>query len=86
MGSRRGTPVRYPPLRLLPLVVLGAGEPAEQQRQLLPGGAGVPDHATGEGCFVSELAAVQTESLELGPSSYIAAHGYVSGTVRTGRN
>jgi carbonic anhydrase/acetyltransferase-like protein (isoleucine patch superfamily) len=39
-----------------------------------------------ENCFISELAAVQTEHLHLGHDSYIAAHAYVTGTLRTGRN
>lgn len=63
-------------------------DPAEQQRQLdlqeeLRTRFGF---AVAEGCFVSELAAVQTDCLELGPDSYIAAHAYLSGEVRTGRN
>ena len=45
-----------------------------------------PSTTIGEHCFVSELAAVQTERLELGPTSYIAAHAYVTGSLRTGRN
>ena len=46
----------------------------------------VSDAEIGEHCFISELAAVQTERLVLGPDSYIAAHAYVTGQLRTGRN
>ncbi|GAA0293921.1 acyltransferase [Kineococcus aurantiacus] len=38
----------------------------------------------GEDCFVSPLAAVETEDLTLGDRSYVAAHAYVSGSVRLG--
>ena len=52
------------------------------QREL----AAVTDAVIGERCFLSTLAAVQTEHLELGPESYIAAYAYLTGTVRAGRN
>lgn len=54
----------------------------ELQREL----AAVTDAVIGERCFLSTLAAVQTDHLELGPESYIAAHAYLTGTVRAGRN
>lgn len=64
----------------------GSVEEHEQQlvlqRELSAGG----DAVIGERCFLSTLAAVQTEHLELGRESYIAAHAYVTGSVRTGRN
>jgi carbonic anhydrase/acetyltransferase-like protein (isoleucine patch superfamily) len=61
---------------------------AEQSRQLelqrdFSEGSG---SVIGERCFLSELAAVQTERLELGDESYIAAHAYLTGSVITGRN
>lgn len=45
-----------------------------------------PDHILGERTFISEFAAVQTDSLELGDRTYIAANAYVTGRVRTGRD
>ena len=39
-----------------------------------------------EDCFVSPHAALFTDSLSLGERSYIAAHAYVTGTVRIGSN
>lgn len=62
--------------------------PTEQQRQrdlqqeLSRGGHAV----LGERCFVSSLAAVQTEHLELGPDSWIAAHAYLTGSLTAGRD
>ncbi|MVA76621.1 acyltransferase [Auraticoccus sp. F435] len=53
------------------------------QRQLT---AGPPGYRFGPRCFVSRLASVQNEVLELGPSSYVAAGAYLSGSLRTGRN
>ncbi|MGJ0389829.1 acyltransferase [Microbacterium sp. CGR1] len=44
------------------------------------------DHVLGDRTFISELAAVQTDSLDLGDRTYIAANAYVTGTVRTGRD
>ncbi|PRY15300.1 acyltransferase [Kineococcus rhizosphaerae] len=38
----------------------------------------------GEDCFVSPLAAVETEDLTLGERTYVAANAYVSGSVRLG--
>ncbi|MCF4120721.1 acyltransferase [Antribacter sp. KLBMP9083] len=40
----------------------------------------------GEDCFVSELAAVQNDVLELGDRTYLAAHVYTSGELRAGRD
>ncbi|OWP21791.1 acetyltransferase [Microbacterium sp. AISO3] len=45
------------------------------------------DHADwsfGDECFISELAALDTESLALGDRSYIAAGAYLTGTLRIG--
>ncbi len=44
------------------------------------------DTATGERCYVAESAAVFPERLRLGDDSYVAAHAYVTGDVRTGSN
>ena len=41
---------------------------------------------TGERCYVAESAAVYPDRLRLGDDSYIAAHAYVTGDVRTGAN
>lgn len=43
-------------------------------------------YAIGERCFISELAAVDNDLLELGNASYIAAGAYLTGTLRTGRD
>ncbi|WP_125776593.1 acyltransferase [Antribacter gilvus] len=40
----------------------------------------------GESCFVSGLAAVQNDVLELGDRTYLAAHVYTSGELRAGRD
>lgn len=45
-----------------------------------------PGVTIGERCFVSELASVDNEVLRLGPSSYIAAGAYLTGTLRAGRD
>lgn len=45
-----------------------------------------PEITIGERCFVSEIAAVQMDRMELGHSSYIAGHAYVTGTLITGTN
>ncbi|KQQ67231.1 acyltransferase [Microbacterium sp. Leaf320] len=61
----------------------------QKQRQLALQHALVgarPDHVLGDRTFISELAAVQTDSLELGDRTYIAANAYVTGKVRTGRD
>ena len=61
----------------------------QKQRQLALQHALVdarPDHVLGERIFISELAAVQTDTLELGDRTYIAANAYVTGKVRTGRD
>ncbi|MDF2555320.1 MAG: acetyltransferase [Microbacterium sp.] len=42
------------------------------------------DWRFGDGCFVSELAALDAETLTLGDRSYIAAGAYLTGTVRIG--
>ncbi len=47
---------------------------------------GRQDHHLGVDCFISELAAVQTELLDLGDRTYIAANAYVTGSVRAGRD
>jgi acetyltransferase-like isoleucine patch superfamily enzyme len=63
-------------------------DPAQQQRQLeIQASLGKRfGFVFGERCFVSELAAVQTDTLELGAESYVAGHAYISGDVRTGRH
>lgn len=53
------------------------------QQQLM---AAEPDTRIAERCFISEIAAVQTDRLDLGYSSYIAGHAYVTGTLVTGTN
>ena len=42
-----------------------------------------PDHVFGEHCFISALAAVDNEALQLGARSYIAAGAYLTGALRT---
>ncbi|MFF9810846.1 acyltransferase [Streptomyces coeruleorubidus] len=54
----------------------------ERRRKRLLGTAG--SVRLGEGCFVAETAAVYPDILHLGDRSYIAAHAYVTGDVRTG--
>ncbi|MDQ1015924.1 acyltransferase [Streptomyces afghaniensis] len=60
----------------------------EQRQKRLLGGTGAGPGAAyvrlGEGCFVAETAAVYPERLSLGDRSYIAAHAYVTGEIRTG--
>lgn len=61
----------------------------QRQRQLALQRALVgarPDHVLGEQVFISEIAVVQADSLELGDRTYIAANAYVTGTVRAGRD
>jgi len=61
----------------------------EQERQLKLQAeivAAREGYRIGERCFISTGAAVQNSVLELGDSSYIAAHVNTSGTLRTGRN
>jgi acetyltransferase-like isoleucine patch superfamily enzyme len=55
----------------------------ELQRRLM---IDEPGYLIDERCFISELAAVQAERLELGHSSYIAAYAYVTGNLKSGRN
>ncbi|MFI2105443.1 acyltransferase [Isoptericola sp. NPDC019693] len=43
-------------------------------------------YVLGERCFVSELASVTNDVLELGDRTYVAAGAYVSGTLRAGRD
>lgn len=43
-------------------------------------------YAFGEGCFVSELASIDNDLLELGDRSYVAAGAYLTGSLRTGRD
>lgn len=45
-----------------------------------------PGWRIGEGCFVSELASVSGDVLELGDRSYVAAGAYLSDQVRIGRD
>lgn len=42
------------------------------------------DWSFGDECFISELAALDAESLDLGDRSYIAAGAYLTGTLRIG--
>ncbi|MFI5912088.1 acyltransferase [Dactylosporangium sp. NPDC051541] len=61
--------------------------PVERERQLAYQeelrGRG---HRIGERCFVSEVASVDNEVLELGDGGYVAAYAYVSDSVRAGRD
>ncbi|MGX5212274.1 acyltransferase [Streptomyces violaceus] len=54
----------------------------ERRRKRLLAGAGTV--RLGEGCFVAQTAAVYPDHLDLGDRSYIAAHAYVTGGIRTG--
>jgi acetyltransferase-like isoleucine patch superfamily enzyme len=56
----------------------------EQRQKRLLAGAGPGSVRLGEGCFVAETAAVYPDVLHLGDRSYIAAHAYVTGEIRTG--
>ena len=53
---------------------------AQRERQRALGG----DAEIGERCYVADSAAVFTDLLRLGDDSYIAAHAYVTGELRTG--
>jgi acetyltransferase-like isoleucine patch superfamily enzyme len=55
----------------------------DAQRDLV---AARPGWSFGEQCFVSPLASVDNEELELGDRTYIAAGAYLTGTLRTGRD
>ncbi|MFI9586164.1 acyltransferase [Streptomyces sp. NPDC052236] len=55
---------------------------AQRERQRALGG----DSAIGERCYVADSAAVHPDLLRLGDDSYIAAHAYVTGEVRTGKD
>ncbi|SOR78706.1 MULTISPECIES: acyltransferase [Streptomyces] len=61
-----------------------AAQEQRQKRLLGVAGAGAASVRLGEGCFVAETAAVYPEHLSLGDRSYIAAHAYVTGDIRTG--
>jgi acetyltransferase-like isoleucine patch superfamily enzyme len=52
----------------------------ELQRRLTETGAA----EIGRRCYISPLAAVHPDSLRLGDDSYIAAHAYLTGDIRTG--
>jgi acetyltransferase-like isoleucine patch superfamily enzyme len=56
----------------------------EQRLKRLLAGAGPGSVRLGEGCFVAETAAVYPDVLHLGDRSYVAAHAYVTGDLRTG--
>ncbi|MGO4533631.1 DapH/DapD/GlmU-related protein [Leifsonia sp. 2MCAF36] len=56
----------------------------ERQRQTLRSLAVRPDHEIGDGCFVSGLAAVDTDELRLGDRMYVAAGAYLTGSLRAG--
>ncbi len=45
-----------------------------------------PAHVFGEHCFISAIASVDNEELQLGARSYIAAGAYLTGILRTGRD
>ncbi|MET1006981.1 MAG: acyltransferase, partial [Propionibacteriaceae bacterium] len=62
-----------------------ASEAEIARQQELQAGLG-EGYQLGERVFISELAAVQTDRLELGDESYIAAHAYLTGAVTAGRN
>ncbi|MFF5979997.1 acyltransferase [Streptomyces olindensis] len=53
----------------------------QRQKRLLAGPGAV---RLGADCFVAETAAVHPDVLHLGDRSYIAAHAYVTGDIRTG--
>ncbi|MEV6347523.1 acyltransferase [Actinoplanes sp. NPDC051851] len=56
------------------------------QRRLLARFNELPGYAIAEDCFVSALAAVQNERLELGARGYVAAGAYLTGELRAGRD
>ncbi len=88
MGDDATAPFDQHHFDFSPWLFLRHGSDADHQRQLgrQQQFMRVSDAEIGEHCFISELAAVQTERLVLGASSYIAAHAYVTGQLRTGRN
>lgn len=62
-----------------------AGESSkEHQREVLRALAARADHELGDGCFVSELAAVDNDELRLGDRTYVAAGAYLTGSLRAG--
>lgn len=63
-----------------------AEEDRERQRVRQEALGRRPGHRIGAECFVSELASIANDELELGERSYIAAYAYVSGTLHTGRD
>ncbi|MFF1876941.1 acyltransferase [Leifsonia sp. NPDC058230] len=56
----------------------------ERQREAQRRLSARPGHELGEGCFVSELAALDNDELRLGDRTYIAAGAYLTGSLRTG--
>ncbi|WP_402462795.1 acyltransferase [Isoptericola aurantiacus] len=61
-------------------------EQRERQRVLQEGLATGRGFRFGQDCFLSELASVTDEHLELGDRSYVAAGAYLTGTLVTGRD
>ncbi|MFP3464285.1 acyltransferase [Leifsonia sp. SIMBA_070] len=56
----------------------------QRQREALQELGRRPHHDIGDGCFVSELAAVDNDELRLGDRTYIAAGAYLTGSLRAG--
>ena len=88
MGDDATAPFDQHHFDFAPWLFWRQGSAADHQRQLdrQQQFSLVSDAEIGEQCFISELAAVQIDRLVLGPNSYIAAHAYVTGQLRTGRN
>ena len=88
MSDDAATPFNTHPFDYSPWFFWRQSSAVEQQRQLELQQQMARDSgwSFGEQCFVSELAAVQNEQLELGPQSYIAAHAYLTGSLTAGRN
>ncbi|MCT9143484.1 acyltransferase, partial [Streptomyces violarus] len=61
-----------------------AAQERRRKRLLAGAGTGAGTVRLGEGCFVAQTAAVYPDHLDLGDRSYIAAHAYVTGDIRTG--
>ena len=55
----------------------------DHQRRLLEHGE---THSLGDDCFVSDLASVGNDELQLGDRTYIAAGAYLTGSLRAGRD
>lgn len=88
MGNHTAAPFDRHHFDFSPWWFRGQASDAERRRQLelqralsTQTGAVIEQH-----CFISELAAVQTEHLHLGHGSYLAAHAYVTGTIYLGRD